>query len=355
MTSTTAAKAETKSKAKAARKPKLVKLDVYKMVTDRIIGLLDEGTIPWRKPWKTVGGGFPCNRKSKKDYRGINICILAFDAMAKGFSSRYWMTFNQSMELAGYERRSGRWVWPESKGGKAADPKAGVKKGEHGSPIVFFKWKEYGEDDDGKAKRIPFLRYYTVFNLEQTTGIATPDDEQEPQGDEGSADATPVDVIAEAEAIVNSWPGRPTLSHGGNRAYYSPKIDHVKLPERHRFAENGEAYYSVLFHELAHATGHEIRLNRVEVSGETYFGDTPYSREELVAEFGAAFLCSVAGIENKKTIENSAAYIAHWKKKLTDNPKWVVNAAAAAQKASDWILGAEAPEHENGGQDGGAV
>jgi antirestriction protein ArdC len=291
--------------------------DVYRMITDRILALLDSGTIPWRKPWKTIGAGFPCNLKSRKDYRGINVFLLAFQALTFGFTSRYWVTFKQAKALGG-----------------------NVKKGAKGSPVVFFKWfdkKWKSEEGEEESKRVPCLRYYTVFNFDQVEGIERPEDEMAALKPESE-----FNPIESAQKIVDDWAGKPVIGNGGNRAYYSPKRDYIGIPAATQFSDS-EEYYSTLFHELTHSTGHETRLNRPEIMEHCIgpVSTSDYSREELVAEFGAAFLCALAGIENKKTIENSAAYLAAWRARLSDpnNAKWIVNGAAAAQKAVDMILG----------------
>ena len=356
----------TKTKRSRNGDAKAKRFDVYRIVTDKVREMLKKGVAPWRKSWKMlgVGGGFPCNLRSKKDYRGVNIMILAMESMFKGYQSKYWVTFNQAKELAGYERKEitikkGKrswlkkiWVWPEAKGGKAADPHHGVKKGEKGTQVVFFRFRDWETEDEGGnevTKRIPLLRYYTVFNLDQTIGLKVPKDEL--------ADAMEVvpemEPIRAAELLLQESVAQPTVGHGGDSAYYQVRNDHVQLPEKNQF-EDAEAYYSTRFHELGHSTGHESRLARDEVLTATFFGSEDYSREELVAEFTAAYLCSIAGIENSRTIENSAAYLQHWIKKLDENPKWIVSAAAAAQKATDYILGVQFDDgNENGEESNG--
>ena len=284
------------------------KFDVYEMVTDRILEALENGTVPWRKPWRGgTAAGSPVNLKSKKAYRGINVFVLHL----QGFSSRYWATFKQAKDL----------------GGK-------VRKGSKGTPVVFWKWiDKKGKDDDGNEivlDRYPILRYYTVFNLDQIDGIDDPDAK--------AADDTPAkfNPIEAAEKIVDEMPNRPEITHNEPRAYYRPSTDTVNMPKPELFDVPAE-YYSTIFHELTHSTGHESRLNRDGITKLAAFGDDNYSQEELVAEMGAAFLCGHAGIENE-TIDNSAAYIDGWRKKLSTDKKLVVYAAAQAQKAADYIL-----------------
>jgi antirestriction protein ArdC len=278
----------------------------YEIITDRILDMLEQGTIPWQKGWRAAGAAR--NLASKKVYRGINQIILG----CSGYSSPYWMTYKQ-----------------------AADKGGQVRKGEKSTPVVFWTWidkRQPDQDDDTTAKspgKIPLLRYYNVFNLEQIDGI------EAPETDQPAADFTPIE---HAEQIIAGMPGRPTLDHGGDRAYYRPSTDHVQMPIREAF-NSPEEYYSTVFHELAHSTGHVSRLARPGITSQTaHFGNHEYSQEELVAEFTAAMLCGVAGIE-QQTIENSAAYIQGWLKALQNDKKLAVIAAGQAQKAADLILG----------------
>ncbi len=277
---------------------------VYQIITDRIIEMLESGVIPWEKPWKgAANGDGPANLMSKKPYRGVNYFMLA----CQPYESQYWLTYNQA----------------KKKGGN-------VRKGEKGTMVVFWKPMEIEENKNGKTVKstVPFLRYYTVFNIDQIDGI------------DGPAPPEPVNPdfqpIERAEEIVANMPNPPAIQHGENRAYYRPSSDAVNMPKREMF-EQSEHYYNVLFHELGHSTGHESRLNRPEL-GKGMFGSEVYSKEELVAEMTAAFLSGAAGIESK-TIENSAAYIQSWIKVLKNDPKMVVHAGGAAQKAADWVLG----------------
>jgi antirestriction protein ArdC len=277
--------------------------NIFEMVTERIITLLEHGTVPWRKPWS--GGSsktFPMNFTSKREYRGINIFLL----MCMGFSSRYWLSFKQAQEKGGH-----------------------VRKGEKGTPVIF--WKRYATEDKqtGETKEVPVLRYYTVFNLDQIDGLEAPDAPE--IVNPGFA------PITEAERIIQAMPKRPPITHGEPRAYYRPSTDTINLPRPELFSEP-EEYYSTTFHELTHATGHESRLNRRPSTEIRHFGDREYSQEELVAEMGTAFLCAESGIA-PAVIQNQAAYIDGWLKILKGSPKLVVHAAAQAQRAADFILG----------------
>lgn len=281
--------------------------DIYEAVTNRILDMLDKGTVPWRHPIRRGSGDtWPKNLASGKHYRGINVFLLAMTAWAKGYASSYWLTFRQAGERGG-----------------------NVRKGEKSSMVVFWKQYETKDKETGEPKTVPVLRYYNVFNAEQCEEIKPPDAPPEPE--------KPFEPIEEAESIVGGYVDGPRIEHRGNRAFYCPPEDLVRLPEPDRFLSR-EFYYATAFHELAHSTGHSRRLNRGLDKNLSPFGSADYSKEELVAEMGAAFLCAVAGI-SPPTIEQSAAYISGWKKKLKDNKRLVVAAAGAGQRAADWIRG----------------
>ncbi len=285
-------------------------MNVYQIITDRVVKLLESGVIPWKKPWDSTLGA-PRNFATKKFYRGINVFLLSNHP----FKSPYWMTFLQIAGMGG-----------------------SVKAGAKSTPVIFWKLLKqaaeptsvntYGDAQVG-GDAIPLLRYYNVFNVEQTNGITVP--EESPRI---------FNPIQECEQIVSAMPNRPTIQHNGNEAFYSPPKDFVNMPSQEAF-NSPEKYYCALFHELTHSTGHESRLKRSGITDRHHFGETDYSKEELVAEMGAAFLCGTAGIENR-TIGNSAAYISSWLKCLEDDNKLVVHAAAQAQRAADYILRAHA-------------
>lgn len=284
---------------------------VYDIINNRITDLLEQGTIPWHKPWN-ASTNYPKNLISKKEYRGINIFILANSP----YSSPYWMTFKQIQDKGGH-----------------------VLKGEKSTPIIFWKWlntadSEGSESQDSRIVKIPMLRYYNVFNLEQTEGITAPVPEE-------NIDHQPLPL---PEQVFQNMPQRPELKFGGNRAYYSPTLDYVQLPHLSTF-NTPEEYYNTLWHELSHATGHSKRLARKSILEPSYFGSHEYSKEELVAEMGAAFLSGYCGTENV-TIENSAAYIKGWLKALKNDKTLLIHAAAQAQKAADFILNRKGGESE---------
>jgi len=249
---------------------RLTRRDAYQIVTDRILAALEKGTVPWHQPWTSQ---LPANLLTRKPYRGVNVFVLRCSLHA----SPWWATYRQIEELAGH-----------------------VRKGEHGSPVCFWKWLDKSEDNeegqtDNQIRHFPLLRYYIVFNSEQCEGI----EHHLPVGR-----PSPPEPIAAAETIVASMPNPPRIWHGGTRAAYSPQRDLVTIPALADF-EDPEAYYSTLFHELAHGTGHSTRLNRPTIADACPFGDNNHSKEELTAEMAAAFLCSHAGIDNQ-TIDTSA-------------------------------------------------
>jgi antirestriction protein ArdC len=288
------------------------KLNIYQIVTDRIIASFEKGVIPWEKPWKSpkyVGGVFPRNFLTGKPYRGVNVMLL----WGTDYSSPFWLTFKQAQELGG-----------------------SVRKGERSERIVFCKQLPRREEDataekNGESRRPPFvLTSYSVFNVEQCDGLQIPEIDQPVRNR--------VETDEACEAIVTNWNGRPAIRteiETETRAYYRPSTDSVHLPARFRFVDTAH-YYATLFHELVHSTGHESRLART--FGE-HFGDELYSKEELVAETGAAFLCAVAGIATEHTERNTAAYLQHWISALRQDNRLIVQAAAAAQRAVDMITG----------------
>ena len=290
-------------------------IDVYQQVTDQIIVALEAGTVPWRNPiLGHEGAGWPRNLASDKAYRGSNVFLLALTAWSQGYSSPYWLTFRQV----------------KIKGGS-------VRKGEHSTLVVFWKQLTVEDEETGKPKRVHVLRHYRVFNTEQCEGLDVPVTE---------VPKPPLETfqrIEEAQHIVDGYAG-PEVHHKGVRACYRPLLDEVLIPEPMRF-ESPETYYATLFHELAHSTGHSSRLDRGLDTTLTPFGSPDYSREELVAEMTAAFLCGHAGIA-PAMIENTASYIADWLKRLKDDKKMVIHAAGKAQRAADYILGVEYTNEE---------
>jgi antirestriction protein ArdC len=312
-------------------KDKKKKVDVYEMVQERILDALDQGTIPWRKPWK--GGDGPANLKSKKRYRGINVFLLGYQALAKGYSSRYWVTFPQAKALA--EKQNPEPLEVRTlKDGSEVKHFGGVRKGEKSTVVVFWKFldkkkdgKVVKDEKTGKPIKIPLIRYYRVFNIEQCDGITDPDSLKDP------VEFEPIDRCVQ---VVDNMPKRPKISHGGDVACYAPHADSVRMPKPESF-DSPEHYYSTTFHELSHSTGHKSRLNRDGIENFNGFGTHEYSKEELIAEMSAAMLCGVCNIEGA-VLDNAASYIDHWRKKISEDKRLVVTAAGAAQRAADFIL-----------------
>lgn len=288
---------------------KTEKQDCYEIITDRIIGLLEQGVVPWQKPWKSCGG-MPYNLVSKKPYRGMNVWLLH----SLNYEQPAFLTYKQAQELGG-----------------------NVKRGEKACPIVF--WRTFDKvDSKGDKQTIPMMRFYYVFNVAQCENI--PADKLPAL--EGP-DKLPVAFnVADAENIVTGFKNAPAVKHGMERTCYHPGGDWVDMPDNSRFKSIGH-YYAILFHELAHSTGHVSRLNRKGNTGSEgawgSFGSAAYAREELCAEMASAFLCGVAGIaDTGGLLENAAAYVANWLTALRNDKKLVVQAAGLAQRASDYIL-----------------
>lgn len=281
----------------------------YEIVTDRILSALEENTVPWRKPWSLKPGFKPQNAITHRPYSGINNIMLGM----AGFEDPRWLTFKKAIELGGH-----------------------VTKGEKSTPIIFWKFLDVEQENrNGEMveKKIPLLRYYSVFNVQQCEGLNLPSIEA----------PVAIEPIDAAENIISDMNNRPSIEHNGrDKAFYRPATDSIHLPFTWDF-NSMEEYYSTAFHELGHSTGHSSRLNRHEFeTGIAPFGSATYSREELVAEFTSAFLCNESGIEN--TIENSAAYISGWAKKIKSDNRLVVVAASQGQKAADYILGRNTEE-----------
>ena len=274
---------------------------VYEIVTQNVVEQLEKGVAPWRKPWTASA---PRNLVSKRPYRGLNVFMLA----SAGYGSPYWLTFNQAKQL-----------------------RAHVRQGEKSTLVSFWKFGEYSSEDretgELENKTSVLLRYYRVFNLEQCEGLGAL------RGD----DRKVVNPIGACESLANSMPNPPRIERDSH-AFYRPSADTVGMPSRNSF-ESAEAYYSTLFHELTHSTGHKSRLDRFEDSTtDQQFGSDSYSREELVAEMGAAMLSGITGISHA-TLSNSASYLQAWISRLKSDSRLVVSAASQAQRAADYILG----------------
>jgi antirestriction protein ArdC len=285
------------------------KPDIYTRVTDQIVALLEAGTRPWIQPWQTAHGAGPVSRPLRfnlEPYSGINILTLWASAISQGFAAPVWMTFRQALELGGH-----------------------VRKGERGSPVVYANSCKRTETDPGSGEEdercIPFLKAYTVFNIEQIAGL--PDQISAPTPPPLNPDAP----VRKADAFFATIGA--DIRHGGSSACYIPALDRIHMPQFADFRD-AECYYATLAHEMTHWTGHNARLNRS--FGRERFGDAGYAMEELVAELGAAFLC--ADLELTLSVrDDHASYIASWLKVLKGDTKAVFTAAAHAQRAAGWL------------------
>lgn len=279
-------------------------INVYELVTNRIIEQLENNIIPWEKPWSgTIDGAF--NRVSKKPYSILNQMLLKYDGE--------YASFKQWKDLGGH-----------------------IRKGEHSEIIVFWKMypiKEKQDDGTETIKTIPLLKYINVFHISQVDGV-------EPLKQKVTHDIEPID---KAEKILNDYWNREniTIEHvKGDKAFYSPMFDKIQLPLFEQFKQS-EEYYSTAFHESVHSTMKTSRCNRQEDrKGKVVsFGSEEYSKEELVAEVGSAQLMNMVGIETTKSFRNSTAYIQSWLKVLRNDNKFIVSASSKAEKAVNYILG----------------
>ena len=272
--------------------------DMYEIINSMIMDKLKNGKMPWKQTWNNYGPAR--NYVSKKAYRGINAMILNNTE----YDYPLFLTFLQVKELGGF-----------------------IKRGSKSIEVIYWKTLQFENED--VTKRIPFLKYYNVFNVDCVEGVKL---------------KLPTifvnDSIYACEKIINEMPSRPIIEHGGDKPYYNWLEDRVKIPSRDNFIGSDE-YYATLFHELAHSTGHTSRLNRETCMKPVAFGSPDYCKEELVAEIATCFLCGEAGISNS-TIDNSSAYIQFWVERLThllkEDNKAFVRASALAQKATDFIL-----------------
>lgn len=279
-------------------------INVYELVTNRIIEQLENNIIPWEKPWNgTIDGAF--NRVSKKPYSILNQMLLKYDGE--------YASFKQWKDLGGH-----------------------IRKGEKSEMVVFWKMypiKEKQDDGTEIIKTIPLLKYINVFHISQVDGV-------EPLKQKVIHDIEPID---KAEKILNDYWNREniTIEHvKGDKAFYSPMFDKIQLPLFEQFKQS-EEYYSTAFHESIHSTMKTSRCNRQQDrKGKVVsFGSEEYSKEELVAEVGSAQLMNMVGIETTKSFRNSTAYIQSWLKVLRNDNKFIVSASSKAEKAVNYILG----------------
>ena len=297
------------------------KPSIYDEITEKIILALEDGVIPWVRPWQAAQYGLIRNAFTNRPYRGMNTMLLTLVTTLKGFVDPRWLTFRNAEKLGG-----------------------SIKKGEKGVHVIFWKFlpvrgkaddagtpPDHDDAGDKKQKVIPFARAYTVFNAEQCEGLDLPA-------------LTPNETIIESNELADTILALPEIKHGGARACYSPSADRIIMPARQTF-ENQDFYYSTAFHETVHWTGHPTRLARTFGSR---FGDQDYAVEELVAEIGSAFLGSFAAIPFEEM--RHPEYINDWLRIMKADSKAIFTAAAKAQTAADFVLdkaGLAASEEEN--------
>ena len=272
-------------------------MDIYAEITNRMIKEMEQGIIPWRKPWMASGSAI--SHTTGKPYSLLNQILLG--------KAGEWMTFKQVQQEGGY-----------------------VRKGEKARFVVFWKWIDKEDEETGEVEQIPYLRYYNVFHLDQCEGITAKHMQTNPNP--ATADAT-------AEAIIADYVKREgvTMEHReGDAAFYQPATDRIVLPLLKQFKETAE-YYGTAFHEMVHSTGHMKRLARLD--GTAHFGGEEYSKEELVAEIGSAALVSHCGISTDSSFRNSTAYCQNWLQALKNDKRFIVSAAGKADKAVSLILG----------------
>ena len=294
--------------------PEQPRRDHYQEITDKIIEALDQGVMPWRRPWNPELAGvdaLPRNATTKRRYHGINVLMLGLSPFAWSTGDYRWCSYKQASERG----------WQ-------------VRRGEHGTIVFFFKKLAIRDDanarepDDSGERFIPMLRTYTVFHASQIDGIPPLTPRNPLAVDWRRPDA--VDTI-----VRNS--GAEVRVSGG-RAFYSPASDHIQMPPHETFGSAG-GYAAVMLHELGHWSGAEHRLNR-DLSG--CFGSAAYAAEELRAEIGSALMCAELGLPCE--IPNHASYLQSWLGKLREDKREIFRAAAAAQRIADYCL-AFHPDH----------
>ncbi len=284
--------------------------DVYTRITDKIVADLEQGVRTWMKPWNagnTAGRIMRPLRSNGIPYSGINILMLWAESVTKGFASPTWMTFRQACELDAH-----------------------VRKGEKGSLVVYansITRNEENEEGQTEERSIPFMKGYTVFNVEQIEGLP------EVYYAKPEVKTTSVERIALAEAFFTAT--KADVRYRGDRAYYSVQDDYIQMPAIEAFRD-AESFYATLAHESAHWTKHSTRLDRD--FGRKQWGDEGYAREELVAELSSAFLCADLGITPEVRADH-ASYIAEWLEVLKNDKRAIFSAASHAQKAVDFLHG----------------
>ncbi|WP_296258045.1 MULTISPECIES: ArdC family protein [unclassified Pseudomonas] len=294
--------------------------DIYLDVTNKIVSALNQGVIPWIKPWTTANAHadspFPLNAITHRPYAGINIPLLWAEARLRGFKQDRWLTFNQARQAGGH-----------------------IRKGEQSALAVLYKpmSKEAQDadgqvirDEQGNIKMVQFalLRTHCLFNIEQTEGLTT----ETPTCDESDGPPAFVDHLPAEQLLMAS---RARIEHRyGDDAFYQPIRDLIQLPTKAQFEDAG-SYYATALHELTHWSGHTSRLNRDGITRGHLFGSATYAFEELVAEMGAAFLCAMTGIQGELRHEE---YLASWLKILKEDKRAIFRASGLAREASEYLM-----------------
>ena len=315
--------------------------DIYKMITDKVISMFKNAKASdYHRPWKDDAFFIPINFDSKKPYRGVNRLLLQERiGFAGAFRNPYFLTFNQIKKHGGRLKKgtrgyevvyySIRYIVPADKNtGRKAYSSTNTQK-----VIDYLAKNKLSEDI---VTRIPMIRYYNVYNGASIEGI----DFQLDKLQIGRAVPDTASENQAAALIVENYPNPPAIKHEGNRAYYSPSGDYVKMPKKEQFDSIND-YYRILFHELTHSTGHDKRLDR---GIHLMLEKEDYAKEELVAEFGAVFLSAWAGIM-WYTNKNHAVYLKNWNsaiKEAENDNKFLMKAASLAQAATDYILNLDA-------------
>ena len=289
------------------------RVNLYDEVTARIVKQLEQGCVPWVQPWQASGGAFalPVNAATARYYTGINILILWDAASARGFGANRWLTFRQALSLGGNVRKGER-------GTTACYADSFIPRGE----------QELAREVGDEPSRVPFLKRFTLFNVEQCENLPAELLEQ-PRA------VSECEIHADADALIAAT--NADFRIGGGEAFYHRVDDYIRVPPQSSFFD-AINFYRTCCHELSHWAGHESRLAR---DLENRFGSSGYAREELVAELSCAFICAHLNIV--PTVRH-ADYIGSWLTVLRDDSRAIFSAASLASKAADFILAFRAPK-----------
>lgn len=296
------------------------KFDIYEHINQVVIEGLEKEGLQWFKSWKDNEG--PINRATKTRYNGINVFWLNWICRSRDYAHNQWLSFKQITDLGG----------KLIKGSKSTEIFYYTQTFFHKGLNKWFSTEQQlvaagSSVASPEVTKHMVLRYFNVFNIAQTTGI-------EPLG----FDTTEVIPNEAAETIVDGYCAAQNLriTHDDASAYYSPKMDYVNMPEQDTFVCS-DSYYKVLFHELAHSTGHSTRLNREGITNISFFGTDTYAKEELIAEISAMYMVGQLGLNPKDDLNNSQAYIKGWVSKLKEHKYECVSAMTQAAKAVEYI------------------